>query len=350
MKCCDKCFNDQELIGFILTNSTEKGNCECCQTPDVFLIDARELEELFQPVVYAFKTLHDLGITVPIEKRLFQKIQDTWKIFRIQDLDLAENLFFEIIVGIFPAGHAMLTEPVEIEALYRSDLSSDTHEKKWESFAAEIKSKNRFFLNETVDLKLLSELLGFFEKVYDPGKIFYRARISDKSGIPLEEMGKPPIDKATSGRANPNGIPYLYVSASVDTSIYESRSSHLDYLTVAEFRVAGSLKIVSLRGVDRVSPFVFSDSLDHYIVHQKYLIRLEQELSKPVRRFDKELDYLPSQYLCEYVKYLGYDAIEYGSSLQNGGINLAIFNDDKLTSRSISIYQITANFTYEKIS
>ncbi len=348
MKCCPNCFRDDEVVGFILSNSTEKGNCLLCKSIDVSLIDARELEELFQPIVQLFKTIGELGINVPVEKRLFQKVQDTWRIFRLENQP--EALFEEIVSGSYPAGSPILTLPVEIAALYNSGVASDLHEKRWENFAGEIKYKNRFFLNETVDLKLLGELLGFFEKIYDPGKIFYRARISGRDGFPLAEMGKPPIEKSTSGRANPNGIPYLYVATSVQTSIYESRSSHLDYLAVADFRVQESLKVISLRGVAQMSPFVFSDSLEHYIAHQKYLIRLEQELSKPVRSFEKELDYLPSQYLCEYVKSLGYDAIEYGSSLQSEGVNLAVFNDAKLSLRSVDIFQINANFTHQKIS
>jgi hypothetical protein len=63
------------------------------------------------------------------------------------------------------------------------------------------------------------------------------------------------------------------------------------------------------------------------------------------------LDYLPSQYLCEYVKSLGYDAIEYGSSLKEGGINIAVFNDNKLEVKSTEVYEITSvNLTYQKLA
>lgn len=206
-------------------------------------------------------------------------------------------------------------------------------------------------MKETIDLNLLAELLENFSKKYDPGKIFYRARVSEKKGHVVADMGKPPADKTTSGRANPNGIPYLYLSTNAETTLYESRSSYLDYITIAEFKLIEVLHVVSLREIAGVSPFAFGDKLESYIMHQKYLARLEQELSKPVRRFDKELDYLPSQYLCEYVKSLGYDAIEYGSSLKPGGINIAVFNDVKLVGRNVEVYEIdTLTLGHRKIS
>lgn len=350
MKCCTNCFNDKEIIGFILSNSTETGNCLLCNMTNVSLVEARELEELFQPVLFLFKTIKELGISVPVEKTIYQKIQDNWNIFRLSDPKRGHDLLCAIVSGLIPHTDSLLNEPVEIEAMFKSGLISDIHEKKWENFAEEIKFKNRYFLTETIDLNLLTVLLQFFTKTYDVGKIFFRARVSDKSGFDTTKMGKPPSDKATSGRANPNGIPYLYVSTNEETTIYESRSSYLDFITIAEFRLIDKLHVVSLRGIGQISPFVFADQIENYITHQKYLDRLEKELSKPVRRFDKELDYLPSQYLCEYVKSLGYDAIEYGSSLKQGGINLAVFDDRKLEARSVNVYEITkVNFHYEKV-
>lgn len=339
MNCCINCFNDSEVTGFIRSNSTSTGNCDFCTSTGVQLVNAVELEELFQPIAGCFKTCVTLGVP-DTGKLMHQKIQDTWNMFRNPNEGVNKNLLATIFSHIIPAGDPLLEDSVEIAVLAAPGLAGDVHEQKWENFAEEIKYKNRFFLNETIDLTLLANLLDYLSKTYDPGKIFYRGRVSDRAGIALGLMGKPPADKTTSGRANPNGIPYLYLAADVETTVYESRCTYLDYLTVAQFRLRERMKVVSLRGVGKISPVVFGDQLEKYISHQKYLIRLERELSKPVRRYDKELDYLPSQYLCEYVKSLGYDAIEYGSSLRNGGINLAVFNDGKLEPRSVEVYEI----------
>jgi len=155
-------------------------------------------------------------------------------------------------------------------------------------------------------------------------------------------MGKPPAKKSTSGRANPNGIPYLYVSTKTETVLYESRATHLDFVTIAEFKLKDNLKVVRLRQIENLSPFLYEDRIEDFLKYQKYLKRLEIELSKPLRRHDRKLEYLPTQYLCEYVKFLGYDAIEYGSSLHDGGINLAIFDDSKLEIKKIEIHEVVS--------
>lgn len=349
MNCCTQCFTDKEIIGFILTNTTETGVCDFCAQTNVPVIDARELEEQFLQVVSVFKPVADLGIAVQEEKLLRQKLQEIWNIFNLPEIQ-QQVLLSTILSGSIPADDRLLVEAVELEVLVNPTPDGVIHEQKWESFANEIKNNNRFFLNEVVDLDLLAELLVNFSKTYSAGKIFYRGRVSEKSGIALAEMGKPPAEKSTAGRANPKGIPYLYVSTKVETTLYESRSSLLDYVTIAEFRLMEQLNVISLRGIDLFSPFGFGEQLSKHLANQKYLIRLEQELSRPIRRFDKELDYLPSQYLCEYVKSLGYDAIEYGSSLIKDGINLAVFNDSKLEIRGSEVYEIIdVDFTFQKV-
>jgi hypothetical protein len=342
MNCCDNCFKDTEIKGFIFSNSIQPGKCDFCQAEDANIIDPRELEELFQPVINLFRPIKGLSIKVPQPKLLHERLQEQWKIFNFSDLSIIKRLLAEIVSGLYPERDPLLNSPVEIGVLFQKSLPSVIQEQRWDHFADEIKYQNRYFLNETVDLDLLQFLLSSLSKTYKPGKIFYRGRISESNGFPISEMGKPPSDKTHSGRANPNGIPYLYVSTTPETTVYETRSSYLDFLSVAEFKLIVPLNVISLREISDVSPFVLEGNLEKYVIHQKYLSRLEKELSKPIRRFDKELDYLPSQYLCEYVKSLGYDAIEYSSSLKKGGINLAVFNDTKLEIRKVAVYEITS--------
>ena len=67
---------------------------------------------------------------------------------------------------------------------------------------------------------------------------------------------------------------------------------------------------------------------------------MEDELSRPVRKQDVHLDYLPTQFLCEFVKSKEFDAIEYRSSMNADGYNLAIFNDDKLECVDAKFYSV----------
>lgn len=67
---------------------------------------------------------------------------------------------------------------------------------------------------------------------------------------------------------------------------------------------------------------------------------LQKELSLPIRKRDKLLDYIPTQYISEFIKSLGFDGVEYQSSLKSEGYNIAIFNPEKLECIKTKIYEI----------
>lgn len=343
MKCCINCFDDQELTGFFISNSTEKGDCDFCNSENVELLDPREFEEKFLQLIQIYEIVEE-PIREDIQPALLhEKLQVEWSIFK-SDLDNAiqNELLKAILTDKYERENPLFSEPVERKIVLFNLEKADELEQEWDQFAAEIKLNNRYFLGKSIDLDLLEDLLKFHVKSYKEGKLYYRARISDQKGFSLESMGKPPAKSSSSGRANPIGIPYLYVSTDPETVIYECRATYLDYVTVAEFRLKDNLKVVRLRQIENLSPFVHEERIEDYLKYQKYLKRLEIELSKPLRRHDYKLEYLPTQYLCEYVKYLGYDAIEYGSSLHDGGINLAVFNDEKLEARKVEIHEVVS--------
>ncbi len=93
-------------------------------------------------------------------------------------------------------------------------------------------------------------------KKYKAGKEFYRARIWDKGkGFDKSEMGAPPAEEATAGHANTDGISFLYLADSVDTTLHEIRADVYDSATVAKFRSNKDIKVVNLAAIDKISPF-----------------------------------------------------------------------------------------------
>lgn len=345
MNCCSNCFNDIELIGFINSNSVKTGSCDYCSTTNTLVINPREFEEKFISLVEIYEPVQG-EIDEDLSPNLIhKKIQKDWSAFNDEiDAETHLKLLKEILSGSFAGNDELFTLPHELRVILHKLDEAENLEKEWESFANEIKTNNRFFIGESISLELLKDLFRVHTKAYKKGKLFYRGRISTEEGYLKEKMGKPPVGLSKSGRANPIGIPYLYISTEKETVLYESRATHSDFITIAEFRLNDeSMKVLRLRKIDHLSPFMAEEGLEKYLKYRKYLKRLEQELSKPLRRHDDEmLDYLPTQYLCEYVKSLGYDAIEYGSSLHEGGINLAVFDDSKLEITDINIYEITS--------
>jgi hypothetical protein len=345
MNCCSNCFVDIELKGFINSNSMKTGDCDFCKTLNTPVINPREFEEKFISLVEIYEPVvgeinEDLSPNL-----IHKKIQEDWSIFNDKiDANTHQKLLKEILSSSFNNDDELFTSSHELRVIIHKLEEAESLEKEWESFANEIKTNNRFFIGESISLELLKDLFRVHTKAYKKGKLFYRGRISTKEGYLKEKMGKPPVGVSKSGRANPVGIPYLYISTEKETVLYESRATHSDFITIAEFRLIDeSMKVLRLRRIDDLSPFMAEDGLEKYLKYRKYLKRLEKELSKPLRRHDDEmLDYLPTQYLCEYVKSLGYDAIEYGSSLHDGGINLAVFDDSIMEITDVNVYEVTS--------
>jgi RES domain len=342
MYCCPNCFWDSELKNYVVTYSTQKGNCDFCDSQNTEIIPPSELFVSFQPLISIYQPTSEGSLT------LHECLARDWvNLFRIEDTAKIKILLSHICIEELEKNSSFLD--VKVDFLYVDELV-DNQEINWDVFVREIKFKNRFFIENKINLALLEELFKRHEKPYRKGKIFHRARICDGEHIyDKGEMGKPPVEKSTAGRANPKGISYLYVSNDWETTLYETRASLYDYVTLAEFKISKDINVLNLRDTSKISPFTLDDDIGEYLKHKKYLSKLEKELSKPIRRQDSELDYLPTQYLCEFIKSIGFDGVEFRSSLNPEGYNLAIFNDEGFECIKTTLHEVkSVKFISEK--
>lgn len=334
MNCCANCFGDQVIKEHINRNTTRNGVCDYCKTINAELIECTELYDYFVPIIGIYKAPLEDENQSAIRYQLWQIVKRDWpSLFRVSDEQI------QILLKSILYDYDNLIFQSYVVPSYRTD---EVQEAVWQQFTEEIKNVNRFFINSIIDTELLRELLSSHVRPHRRGKCFYRSRISSRDKLECDEMGKPPYELATAGRANPKGISYLYVSNDEITTLYETRASLLDHVTVATFRLADDLNIIDLKDENSVSPILLEDSIEKYMSYRNYLLKLGQELSKPIRKQDSELDYLPTQYLCEFIKSLGYDGVEYKSSLNPNGFNLAIFNDNKLRCTSTKLVEVKA--------
>ena len=292
-------------------------------------------------------TLHNWKTTKPNLYNLLLNPEDTNE--KLRDINIVLEKYSKTIKSTFSEDDILFILNLSLENFVNEidDKNRQELELQWDDFALEIKENNRFFIESKIDIETIGSYLVRLAKTYPVGHRFYRARLSDEK-LDIEQLGKPPKQSATSGRANPIGIPYLYVSESQMTTVYETRSSLYDQLTVGEFHLLEPLQIISLRQVDSIGPFEIQDKgfeLEEFISIRPFLIRLQNELSKPIRKQDAPFDYLPTQYLCEYIKFMGFDAIEYDSAMHIGGYNLAIFHDHKLICKSADFLDVS-NIVY----
>lgn len=119
---------------------------------------------------------------------------------------------------------------------------------------------NRYFPNIQLDTGRLEQLLQLLPAKDMPTK-WHRSRIcAEGLSYQIEDMGPPPKRIASHGRANPAGIPYLYLASTPETSISEVRPHTGEKICVASFNVPIGAKLVDLRNPRHlVSPIELGD-------------------------------------------------------------------------------------------
>jgi hypothetical protein len=348
MSCCTECFESPYLKDIINRNKII-GDCSYCGAESVNTYEPRALILFFNNILDLYVVNADKGteienaIDLDFKHKIFSKKVAANRRQLLRDIvfdDLQRyNDYFE---------NKMLLRYLSEEKHLESVMSLLSN---WSDFDNEIKEINRFHLQNTLDLNVLKLLLKQYEKSIAKGRIYYRGRISGKDGFNREEMFNPPPIKARAGRANPTGISYLYISDKLKTTLYETRASLYDYVAIGEFRLTENITVINLRGND-FDPVLLAENeeLEEFMKYKPFIERLENELSKPIRKDDKELDYIPTQYLCEFIKSLGYDGVEYKSSLCDDGYNIAIFNPQLFACTDIQINTISkVVFNYDPV-
>lgn len=186
-------------------------------------------------------------------------------------------------------------------------------------------------------------LLESLTKTYSTSRPFYRARVSDYK-LDIKDMRAPPNLSVTAGRANPIGISYLYLAENLNTCIAEVRPSNGCMVSVATFE----LKDENLRFLDLTDPrkrasFLIqeSDNLLDSLIHIDLLETFAEDLSKPVLPNRSHLDYIPTQFLCEYFKTVcGFHGLVFNSSFGKGK-NLVLFDQDLVNDGDMKYVSIS---------
>ncbi len=336
MFCCGNCFSDRFIFKYIQKEAKKTGNCSFCNSTAVSLIDPRELVDIFQQVIDLYTEVSESG------QLLVELLKRDWHLFEGMD----NNKCYDLLKCIY-------SDIDYKEKIYQPKIYPDPERiDRWQIFREELKHKNRYFPQQAPDIEHLKNLFNYILLPQDESpKLMFRARCNIENTIfSIDEMKKPPEKVASGGRANPAGIPYLYTASDVLTSIAEIRPHKGDNVSVAEIIANEKLILADLRNPRKtISPFELTeDDLNKLYEDIEYLCKLGEELSKPILPRDAHLEYLPTQYLCEFIKHCGFDGVVYKSSVGEGD-NYAIFYEDKLTISNIMVYEVTeTNIKAEK--
>ena len=326
-KCCAQCFGDQGLERLISEISAEDGKCSYCGDERVKLVAPRELADLFGSLVNIYERNAD-------GRLLVDWLREDWDLFHHPRMESprAKDLLAEVLDNGEIVRQLFVPSPK-----YRSD-----HIFNWERLRTELMHENRYFPSARFDLDRLKDLLGYLRKGEVPTE-WHRARLQiAEKPFDLSEMGAPPPRATSHGRANPAGIPYLYLGSTPETAIADIRPHTGEKACVADFTIPPGLKLVNLQNPRRIiSPFDFDDEdqLGPLRYDLAFLERLGDELTRPVVPQGAPFDYVPSQYLCEYMKKCGNDGVLYRSSVSSG-VNLALFQPGLATPRGLHQYSV----------
>ncbi len=221
----------------------------------------------------------------------------------------------------------------------------------WLDFAEEIKFRNRFFPQNNKILLAIDEMFDRHTETLEAGTKFYRARLiglsdmnmnmQDKVLSGFSEKGSMPPDAqtATAQRASPEKIPYLYVAQDEYTALSETRPGILSFISLAKLGLIEGLKVFDL-WFDINTTDMNSD-----------FSQLAASFSAVIAEKEKDIDYLPMQYIAEYVKNKGADGIRYISLQSQGGKNIVIFKKGKVKFlQSKILYTQNLNYSFLDIT
>lgn len=243
----------------------------------------------------------------------------------------------------------------------------------WSSFKDEILYHNRYILNHPV-LDYVKEFAERNATILEKGTILYRARqwagdrtflnhldgefmtegldkvrqldvlyqkfaIKTKSetgfwGYDEKDSGAP-IDNSLvkDGRTNPSYIAYLYTSENPYTALVEIRPYLDTEVSIAQIELVNDIKFADFSIDCYITNFYSLTDFEHALIHI-----IIHEFSEPCNSDPK--GYIPTQYIAEYVKSLGFEAIRFNSSLHKSGKNVTIFNCENGKPISSNLYKV----------
>jgi hypothetical protein len=342
-KCCVSCFEHEFIRDFIRAQSVETEDCQYCGASRRRVIFISALADYFHNLVSMYEESDD-GDT------LISLVQDGWGIFSeaLHESGKSRELLEDILNSDWDDDSGEL--PVNAHNTYRS--REVLHEvESWETFCEAVKENPE---EEPDFSEYFDEELAGAERAIPNGTILYRARpgwMTEERGrrLPFRdaEIGAPPNDKAKVGRANREGRVVLYCAESEQTAVAEVRPARGFWVSTCRLRARRDLRILDLiNGIPALHPFT-DETLAWSVEFSDLLRSFAEALSTPLARSDDVADYLPSQKLCEHVEQLHCDGVRYPSAMEDGGINLVLFNPsvaEILESSLVEVTSVTVGF------
>lgn len=333
-KCCSNCFVDKQFKDYIISNGF-LSNCDFCQTKDTKCIYLDN--EIFFKLFKFLKNIYEIH---PIRRSndLFYILSFEWGLF--------EYNFNNVLIKRLCANYEM-----DVEEYYLIRIDFEHLIIKWHEFRQNIKHEHRFINSLPLEIEALFKEKSKNSKILEKGEIFYRARIGsgDKNvSIPfdanLSDMGMPPLDMVRMGRANPDGIRYLYLANRKETALAEVRPWCGAEVTIGDFELMDNILSMDFSYSSQMSLFkvINSDQSETVMSEIAFFNNLSDEMSKPISPNESYLEYIPTQFITEVIKSVGYEGMIFNSSLSDG-LNVVLFSQNRINIVRTELYTVHRN-------
>jgi hypothetical protein len=150
---------------------------------------------------------------------------------------------------------------------------------------------------------------------------------------------RPLPDRAHDGRANPKGIPCLYLATKEETAISEVRPWIGSYLSVGQFQLLKPIEIIDCSRYHSDTKFYFKEPSKEEI-EKAVWTAIDCAFSTPMMRSDDVADYVPTQIIAEAFKKAGLGGIAYKSNFGANGFNVALFDPQAADLINCNLYRI----------
>lgn len=166
---------------------------------------------------------------------------------------------------------------------------------------------------------------------------------------PYEPKRMAPLEyEAVEGRANPKGIPYLYVATDKETAMAEVRPFVGEYISVGQFKLKEDIALLDCSiGSDSRFKIYFEEPSPEE-KEKAVWGDLDRAFSEPVTANESRASYVPTQIVAEVFKNEGYDGIGYKSSLGKG-FNVVLFNLESVSLLNCHLFQVKSlSYVFEQ--
>ncbi len=369
---CSCHFEDVFLKQFIDENS-KKGMCYyCSKNEDVILLPTL-IEFIYEKITQYYGDIEDQGL--PSAKSWIDKDDDeNFPYYDSSGLVVPNNrkvydieeLLFE--VGLYIKDSNLYKDILDcfddtkqyclIEALY--DTKEEELSYKWEQFCSIVKTSRRytfltmpeFSINEHSNNRLnniLSELGNAVNNanlisILDPTKCsIFRCRKHNNEEIvnSFTNLASPPSKNASRNRMSPAGISMFYGAFSPKTAFLEISyvNNPEENVSIGLFTLQKPIKVIDLSGLFHLSIFGNSD-----FNVMSFLKSFVLEISKPFIENEKNIEYVPTQIITEYFRYIfktkedeNINGLIYQSASNKGDLCCVLFFDNEVCSEYLSL-------------